>query len=314
MTSARPAIAEPGTRKTHSARVRLLAALGVAMLLLLWPVKLPTLGWWPLWWNWMHVPLFAWLTWEAARFVRNTRGWDGWRSAMLLLAGAAMLATGAEYLQHAFGRQPDWEDVARSLTGAVGTLAILEALRASSLRRTCLLVLALLCLLASASALLQRAVLMRDKASAFPLLEDFESASTLSLWSLEHEGVAQPLRRSQQDDGRWSLKMPVADTGFSSLRYDAQSRDWTPYRTLVLRYRLEGMSTLHLGVRLDGGTHGRERHYLETHLQPGSHRAAIPLPSQPDGKASILSNIDSLTLFSSGGPKGMLAIEELRVE
>lgn len=282
------------------------------MTLLLWPARPPTLGWWPLWWNWLHVPLFGWLAWEAARFLRALE-WHGRRAAVALLAGAAVVATGAECLQHAFGRQADWEDVARSLAGAAGTLALVEAARFSGLRRAGLYLLALLCFAGSANALLQRALLLHEKSSVFPLLEDFETASSLSLWSLEHHGVPQRLLR-KQDTGRWRLEMPLANVGFSSLRYDAQSRDWTPYRTLVLHYRLEGAPTLHLGVRLDGGTHGSQRSYFETHLQSGTHITAIPLPSSQREKSSILFDVRTLTLFSRGGTDGVLAIEELRLE
>jgi hypothetical protein len=313
MTSARPASAETGSRRGLTAGARLLAVLGVTIVLLLWPVKLPPLGWLPLWWNWMHVPVFGWLTLEAARFVQVTRGWHGWRPVPILLAGAAMLAIGVEHLQTTFGRQADWEDVARSLAGTVGTLAFLQAAGSAGLRKACLLLLALLCYLGSASALLQRAVLMRDKASAFPLLEDFETASSLSLWSLEHDGVPQTLLRSQ-GDGKWQLEVPIAKEGFSSLRYDAQSRDWARYRALVLHYELEGTSSLHLGVRLDGGKKGRERCYLETHLQPGKRTATIPLPPPSQEKLPMFSRIKTLTLFSSGGTDGVLAIGELRLE
>jgi VanZ family protein len=292
--------------------MRLLAALAISLVLLLWPAKPPTQGWWPLWWNWMHVPLFGWLAWEAMRFLRAC-GWQGWRAAFALFTGAAILAIGAEYLQHSFGRQADWEDVARSMAGAVGTFALLEAVRSSGLRKVCLCLLSLLCFVGSANALLQHAALMHQKSSAFPLLEDFESASSLPLWSLEHDGVPQP-RSRKQENGRWHLEMPIAKVGFSSLRHDAQSRDWSPYRTLVLHYRLEDMPTLHLGVRLDGGTGGKERLNLETYLQAGSHVATISLPGRQEERPSLLSSIRTLTLFSSGGAGGMLAIEELRLE
>lgn len=294
--------------------MRLLAALVIAIVLLLWPAKPPALGWWPLWWNWMHVPLFAWLAWESLRFLRAC-GWQGWRAAFALFAGAAILAISAEYLQHSFGRQADWEDVARSMAGAVGTFALLEAVGSSGLKRGCLCLISLLVFVGSANALLQRAMLTHAKSSAFPLLEDFESASSLSLWSLEHDGAPQTLRR-KQDNSRWHLEMPLARVGYSSLWYDAQARDWSPYHTLILHYRLEGMPTLHLGVRLDGGTGGKERSNLEAYLQSGSHVATIFLPARQEEKerSSILSSIRTLTLFSSGGAEGMLAIEQLRLE
>jgi hypothetical protein len=312
MTSALPAVADTASPSRRAAGVRLLAVVFMALVLLLWPAKPPTLGWWPLWWNWMHVPLFGWLAWEAMRFLRAC-GWHGWRAACALFAGAGILAISAEYLQHSFGRQADWEDVARSLAGAVGTYALLEAVRSSGFKKVCLCLLSLLCFVGGANALLQRALLMHAKSSAFPLLENFESASSLPLWSLEHDGVPQALRR-KQENGRWHLAMPLAKVGFSSLRHDAQARDWSPYRTLVLHYRLEGMPTLHLGVRLDGGAGGRERSNLEAHLQTGTHAATIPLPERREERSSLLSSIRALTLFSSGGAEGLLAIEELRLE
>jgi hypothetical protein len=203
--------------------------------------------------------------------------------------------------------------VARSLAGAVGIFTLLEAMKSSGLRKVCLCLLSLLCIAGSAHALFQRAVLMHQRSCAFPLLEDFESASFLSLWSLEHQGVPQALLR-KQEAGRWHLEMPLAKVGFSSLRHDAQGRDWTPYRTLVLHYRLEGTPTLHLGVRLDGGASGRERSNLETWLQSGRHVATIPLTSPQQEKSAILSNMHTLTLFSNGGTEGALAIEKLRLE
>ncbi|QIF03901.1 hypothetical protein [Roseimicrobium sp. ORNL1] len=312
MTSARPAVADTTAQSKKAAGARLLAALVIAFILLLWPAKPPTLGWWPLWWNWMHVPLFGWLAWEATRFLRAC-GWQGWRTAFALFVGAATLAISAEYLQHSFGRQADWEDVARSMAGAIGTFALLEATSSAGSKKVCLCLLSLLCFAGSANALLQRAVLMHAKSSAFPLLEDFKSASSLPLWSLEHDGVPQSLSR-KQENGRWRLDMPIAKAGFSSLHYDAQARDWSPYRTLVLHYRLEGMPTLHLGVRLDGGVGGKERSNLETHLQSGTHAATISLPRGQGERSSVLSRIRTLTLFSSGGAEGMLAIEELRLE
>ncbi|WP_147263213.1 hypothetical protein [Roseimicrobium gellanilyticum] len=108
--------------------------------------------------------------------------------------------------------------------------------------------------------------------------------------------------------------MPIAKDGYSSLRYDAQSRDWTHYRSLVLHYRLDGTPTLHLGVRLDGSTDGKARSNLETYLQSGRHTTAIPLPSHQQESSDILSALHTLTLFSSGGMEGVLTIEELRLE
>lgn len=280
--------------------------------LILLPLKGPIAGWGPLLWDWAHTPASALLAWEAARLLK-LRKLGPWPLAIVVLVSTVVLAAILEWLQKFSGRQSDWADVGKSVAGAgIGIcVSIRPSLRRGRFVRVT--VPACLCLAWSLSDLGLRAVLIHEKRLAFPRLEDFGNSRSLVLWRLEHDLTVAPLVRSPLNDG-WQLEVPVPPARHTALHYDAQGRDWRPYRRLRLRYTLDGVPALHLGVRMDatGGRH--ERAYSQTHLAAGTHDTEIALPVG-DARELILARVGHLVLFSPGGGQlAQLKIQELRLE
>jgi len=297
--------------------------LGIAfcLFLLLWPFPAqPRGGWIPLWWNFAHVPLFCWIGWKFLRVFRS-RGMPmrfcvGYSAIIILL-----MALGTEALQFWTGRTPDWDDVSTDFLAGIAGVCLASSWERrwhQRLTNWTTTLIGIFLILICASPLIQRAKLIYEKKSSFPLLEDFRSQDNLSLWFFEHDGNEQKLQWVQfsNDDKRSAhgLVVPLLAKGLSSLHYEAQGMNWSKAKHLVFDYQLNTESLLVLGVRIDSALNKKQRLKSQVALLPGHHVASVELRSSPENLV-ILQSVDQLVVFTSDlGQTAELKLFEIRLE
>lgn len=288
--------------------------LGVVLLIM--PLPQPgKLGWTPLLRDWSHAGVFALMAWAVLQFLMTSgrpQRWAVSQTVGLLL----LMAAGTELVQTLTGRSMDVADFLQDVTGMVaGMAAALITLDRSMSAKAGLVALTAGLLVFSARDLIQRAMVVWQKAADFPLLEDFESDPALRLWHLEYQ--SQPVELQLLTDVQTTKRRLYLDlhaSGLTSLHGDAQERDWSGWSHLVFDAESSAATDLLLGVRIDNALEPKKRLNLEVTLKPGSNLAVVALPTSPEAQ-KVLQKTGQIVLFAlDPGVDAVLRLDNLRLE
>lgn len=300
----------------HTRRFMAWGACLMGIVLLIMPLPQPgNLGWTPLLRDWSHAGVFAIMTWMVMRFQmagRRPLRWAVFQTAGLML----LMAAGSELIQPLTGRGMDMADFFQDITGmAAGIAAALIMSSCSVSAKAGLAVLASGLLVFSARELIQRGTVLRHRAAAFPMLEDFECDQALRLWHLEHQG--QPVDLQLLTDVQTTkrrLYMNIHASGLTSLHGDAQEKDWSGWSHLVFEAEWGASTDLLLGVRIDNALEPKKRLNLEVALKPGSQMAVVALPDYAEAR-KVLQKTGQIVLYAlDPGAGAVLRLDNLRLE
>lgn len=301
---------------SHTRRTLAWATCLLGMVLLVMPLAPPgRLGWMPLLRDWSHFALFALMAWVLLRSLLRTP--HPMPRAVLETTGILLLmAAGSEYLQTFTGRSTDVADFMRDAAGMVaGMAAVFFRRTRARVAHVTLAVMMLGLLLFSTRDLMRRALVVWQKGTAFPLLEDFENDAALQLWHLERQGAPQDLQvlTNVATTGH-RLQLPIHADGLTSLHGDAMDKDWSGWSHLVFDSELSAADDVLLGVRIDNALEPRKRLNLEVTLKPGSSIAVVALPSSPEAQ-KVLQKTGQIVLYAlDSGVDAVLRLDNLRLE
>lgn len=278
---------------------------------LLWPLPSPgKLGWRPLLQDWCHVPVFAAVS-IVLLLARCTRKRSFSRAVPGVFCFVIFLAVGTECLQVQTGRTPDFDDLLQDLVGTcIGILGVtIFAVRRPALKAG-FAVLTAGMILFSASHLLIRGWVSWHKAATFPLIEDFESPRSWSLWFLEHDGESRALRSlSTTQPAGSALFLEVEPRGLTSLHHDACGHDWSSGTALILECDSSLSAPVPLGIRIDSADDPARRVRIGATLTPGASEIRVPLP-----ESTVLRAVGQLVLFiEDPGVAGLITLDNIRL-
>lgn len=305
-------ISETPTGRRSLLSKRLIVGVFFTLGALLWPDSGPSRGWPTLWWNWGHAVLFGGLSSLVLWELRQS-GSSNPLKITYAIAGVIAFSVAAEFLQPLTGRHSDWGDVVISIYGVgAGSMAVVASWQ-SGVRRWLALLASFLFLVGSASALIGRVVATIEKRAHLPVIADFSESSAFSLWTLEHEGSPQTLRK-ESSEAASTCGIQLAADGHTALHHTVLAGAWSRFKSLRLQGNLHGSPPLHLGLRLDGAAGEDQRLYCEVHLGEGSVDARFIFPDNTTAN-EVLRHVTGLTLFTVGdGNARLLTLQKIWLE
>ena len=281
--------------------LRAAAILAVLCLLLLVPVPVDNLAIWAgEVSDFLHVPIFAALTYLLARFCFP-------RQRYVVVLVAACLAIGAEAIQPFFTRSASWRDAIYGLLGVGIAAALLMQSWPKTARLAAVLVLAALPVGRTAPPVIDAV----QGWLAFPTVASFEGLFATSRWHLRNAHMralgdhARLLTRGNSTAGSGGVLIPIV-------------RDWSAYKHLEFDFSLEGQPVVFLVSIRTGSKLPREQaHYdLVERYAPGQHHISIDLQSmKPVGNDTPLEldRIQSLLLIAFDEEPRTIDIGEIRL-
>lgn len=250
--------------------------------------------------DFLHVPIFAALTYLLARFCFP-------RQRAVVLIAAACLAVGAEAIQPFFTRSASWRDAIYGLLG-VGIAAALLVKSLPPLARMAVI------LALAAVPLWRTGPTVIDAFHgwlAFPTIASFDGLFATRRWHLRNAQM-----QSLGDHARLSTRGNMAEGSGGVLI--PLVRDWSAYRRLEFDINLAGPPVLFLvSIRTGGKRPQEQAHYdLVERYPPGRHHISIDLPAmQPVGNdiPLELDRIQSLLLIAFDEEPRTVEVSSIRL-
>lgn len=248
--------------------------------------------------DFLHVPLFALLTWSLWR--------TGIRRAWAL--AAVFLAMGlVEVIQPWVGREAEARDALFGAAGSAMAVALSAAFRTPDPRKRAAW--RSLVLVLGAAVLLPLWLVMLDRWEArreFPVLASFRAPLETGRW--KGQGCSMERVKSA---GRSALRLTVLPgADYPGVFLVEAPRDWTGMRCLEITMAWPGPGPREFWVRADdrpGSPPYADRVQAATILQPGVQRWSIPrdvLSVTPGGRPFDFSRVVSLGVFMGEGRAG----------
>ena len=258
-----------------------------------------------------HAPVFAALALLLLGLVQGAaRSRATWTlgAALLLSIGIGM---GVEWIQGIIGRDSSWQDVGTDLLGAACALGLAGWWQARGRGRAVRFAFLAVALLAGGLALfpvVQAAVAYGHRASAYPVLNRFDSQLDLYFVSPVNAEVS---RRSLADgwldaSGSPSLRLVTTGGDYPGIITEP-ARDWRGWSVLKLDLTNPGETVLELHVRVDDAPGTRQFHdrFNRGFRIPGATRTVLSVPLQeieqgPIGRTLNLGDVARLIVFLTG--------------
>lgn len=237
------------------------------------------------WWDFAHVPTFAFLSW---RFIALSREVSRSRPrAFAAWLAAVMLVPFVEWIQGYTGRDRSLDDVAYGLAGCV--IGGLLYGRRNSLRLAALF-------LAVVAAVYPVRIMVDEwrVERMFPVISTFSSPFELSRWSVTS-------CRVEEGEG-WRVTL-FDKAAYPALFLRNPPRDWSKASAACIQLYLEGTNNLEMWVRLDdrpGDPPFGQRFQAPFELRPGAQTVRIPrdvLARTSGGREMNLANIQAFGVF-----------------
>ena len=239
--------------------------------------------------------------------------WQQWLTVTLVVL---VISCVIEFIQTKVGRDGDWHDVVKNLTGTWLGLFWFQKPRPLVWAGR---VLAILLLIPPLFIVARMAYLQEQAGKKFPLLSDFEQPYDVLRW----EG---PVAQSQDyaSQGKYSLKISLTTRKFSQASFKLFFGDWTGYEQLMFDVYNPGKDVVPMTLRIYDAEH-ELRHYAfndrfnqSVLVSPGWNHysfSVAAIENSPKDRKLDLQMVHDVTLFATRLPKPqVIYLDNFRLE
>ncbi|GGY74904.1 hypothetical protein GCM10011613_20470 [Cellvibrio zantedeschiae] len=263
-------------------------------------------------WDCGHVVFFIALVVLISRKVDV----NNWRVALIITATVFFAGGLIEVIQASIGRDGNWDDLLRDLTGTwLGLFWLQRSTKWVLLGR----VFATVLLIPNITAVFMESWYEARARHEFPLLVGFESVIE-SYWGKKEDERSTQYRTQ----GEYSLKVVLSPKNYSGIKFSRLQQDWRGFKQFGFDIYNPDSTSFYMTVRVNDVQHGltqwamKDRFNTSFQLKPGWNHLSYSMDAiehAPAGRLMDLSHITWVEIFVGKLPESrIIYLDNLRLE